>query len=233
MADAMDSPVPIHERVKTAIAYKIGADRPDEAIKIIESIKRDNAGRWQAEAFGWLAVALAPRDRARAFALIDRALDLITDDSIAVEDSTGYEMVAAAARRRLRTANRLSRHGERRHASDRCVQPANWSDVSFKKIQYVSLAAIGLATPRPRHGPRRTQADEANCKSVGHQPRRVCQRPRALADRRRPWPISRTVRRYSKPSWPRSTKSTRPICCSRASSTRQSSWQRHPSGVIR
>ena len=57
MADAMDSPVPIYQRVKTAIAYKIGADRPDEAIRIIESIKRDNADRWQAEAFGWLAVA--------------------------------------------------------------------------------------------------------------------------------------------------------------------------------
>ena len=96
MADAMDSPVPIHERVKTAIAYKIGADRPDEAIRIIESIKRADAGGWQAEAFGWLAVALAPHDRTRAFGLIDLALDLITDDSIAVETSTGHEMVAAA-----------------------------------------------------------------------------------------------------------------------------------------
>ena len=33
----------------------------------------------QAEAFGWLAVAVAPRDRARAAALIDRALALPVD----------------------------------------------------------------------------------------------------------------------------------------------------------
>ena len=69
-----------HELARTAIAYKIGADRPDEAIKIIEGMKRNQwAANWQAEAFGWLAVALAPRDRARAFGLIDRALAMMID----------------------------------------------------------------------------------------------------------------------------------------------------------
>ena len=69
-----------HELARTEIAYKIGADRPDEAIKIIEGINRDRrAALWQAEAFGWLAVALAPRDRARAFGLIDRALAMMID----------------------------------------------------------------------------------------------------------------------------------------------------------
>ena len=62
---------------RTAIAYKIGRDRPDEAIKIIEDMKRDPAAIWQAEAYGWLAVALAPRDRARANSLIDRALAMM------------------------------------------------------------------------------------------------------------------------------------------------------------
>ena len=68
-----------HEMARTAIAYQIGRDRPDEAIKIIEDMKRDPATIWQAEAFGWLAVALAPRDRARANSLIDRALAMMID----------------------------------------------------------------------------------------------------------------------------------------------------------
>ena len=53
----------IHERVRTAIAYKIGAAKPDEAIRMIEKMKSDQPARWQAEAFAWLAVTLAPHDR--------------------------------------------------------------------------------------------------------------------------------------------------------------------------
>jgi hypothetical protein len=69
-----------HQRTRSAIAYEIGRDRPDEAVRIIERIKRDRyAAQWQAGAFGWLAVAVAPRDRARAVALIDRALALMID----------------------------------------------------------------------------------------------------------------------------------------------------------
>ena len=37
------------------------------------------ADKMQAEAFAWLAVAVAPRDRPRAVALIDRALALPVD----------------------------------------------------------------------------------------------------------------------------------------------------------
>ncbi|HZW33819.1 MAG TPA: hypothetical protein VFF52_24065 [Isosphaeraceae bacterium] len=80
LADTVGGLAFYHELVKTEIAYKIGADRLDEAIKIIESIKRDRwDAQWQAGAFGWLAVAVAPRDRKRACALIDRALALMID----------------------------------------------------------------------------------------------------------------------------------------------------------
>ncbi len=48
------------EKARSAIAYAIGADRPDEAIKIIEGIKQNQwEAQWQAGACGWLAVALA------------------------------------------------------------------------------------------------------------------------------------------------------------------------------
>ena len=85
--------------VRTVIAYRIGAANPDEAIKVIEGMKRDHAGRWQAEAFAWLAVALAPRDRERAFALVDRALAILIDDSATSATSTksADEIFLAAA----------------------------------------------------------------------------------------------------------------------------------------
>jgi RNA polymerase sigma factor (sigma-70 family) len=169
LADEMNSTAPIHERVKTAIAYKIGADRPDEAIRIIESLKRDNASRWQAEAFGWLAVALAPRDRARAFGLIDRALDMITDNSIAASPSTGYEMVAAS---HIAACARRIGYNDMESVVMRVIaaRPAVWNGASFKKLQFVSLATIELALLDP--GMARTALDQtaANCKSVGIDP---------------------------------------------------------------
>jgi hypothetical protein len=42
-------------------------------------MKSHAADKMRAEAFGWLAVAMAPRDRARAWALIDRALAIPID----------------------------------------------------------------------------------------------------------------------------------------------------------
>ncbi len=84
------------ELVKTPVAYRIGADRPDEAIRIIEGIRRDGAGRWQAEAFGWLAAALAPRDRERAFTLIDRALAMTIGSSTGGASFADDAILAAA-----------------------------------------------------------------------------------------------------------------------------------------
>jgi hypothetical protein len=87
-----------HEMARTAIAYQIGRDHPDEAIKIIVDMKRDPATIWQAEAYGWLAVALAPRDRARANSLIDRALAMMIDQRDWASRSawSGGEMAGAA-----------------------------------------------------------------------------------------------------------------------------------------
>ena len=98
LADLMSGETPVPERVKTAIAFRIGADQPDEAIRIIEGMKRENPGRWRAEAVGWLAVALEPRDKARAYDLIDRALDMLLDESATggATRSSDERMMAAA-----------------------------------------------------------------------------------------------------------------------------------------
>ena len=93
-----------HERARTAIAFQIGLDRPDEAIRIVEGIQRNHwAAEWQAGAFGWLAVALAPRDRARANALIDRGLTMMTDnrDRMGSDDEMAVAARIAACARRI------------------------------------------------------------------------------------------------------------------------------------
>jgi RNA polymerase sigma factor (sigma-70 family) len=98
IVDTVGGPAFYHEMARTAIAYQIGRDRPDDAIKVIEGIKRDPPTIWQAEAFGWLAVALAPRDRTRANALIDRALGMMIDqqDWASRFAASGGEMAGAA-----------------------------------------------------------------------------------------------------------------------------------------
>jgi hypothetical protein len=65
--------------MRTEVAYRIGAEHPDEALRIIEGMNGNEAIRYQAEALGWLAVAVAKRDPKRAFTLIDRALALPVD----------------------------------------------------------------------------------------------------------------------------------------------------------
>ena len=152
-----------HELARTEIAYKIGADRPDEAIKIIEGMKREPrwAARWQAEAFGWLAVALSPRDRARAFGLIDRALAMMIDH----RDWAGPDDEMAAAARIAVCARRIGYPdmesvimrvmaarpgGERNASSDR------------DRLIAVDHGGRGPAGPdRPRRGPDRPRADRS------------------------------------------------------------------------
>ncbi len=89
-----------HERARTAVAYQIGRDRPDEAIAFIQGMKRPHLSStiFQAEAFGWLAVALAPRDKQRACTLIDRALAMMVDERDRFGQSawSGGEMAGAA-----------------------------------------------------------------------------------------------------------------------------------------
>jgi hypothetical protein len=63
--------------IRTEVAYRLGPERPDAAIRIVEGIKGYEAVKFRAEAFGWLAVA--QRDPARARALIDRALAMPLD----------------------------------------------------------------------------------------------------------------------------------------------------------
>ena len=171
-----------HELAKTEIAYKIGADRPDEAIKIIEGIEARPVGpRWQAEAFGWLAVALAPRDRTRAFALIDRALAMMIDNRDWV-GRAGRRDGRGRPHRRLCAADRLPRHGERDHAGDGgpAQRRARRVQRPRRLIESITVAAVPLALIDP--GAARTVLEQIEAQG-GLDPTTPVERPRALADR--------------------------------------------------
>jgi hypothetical protein len=138
------------ELARTAIAYQIGRDRPDEAIRIIEGIDRDRgAAAWQAGAFGWLAVALAPRDRTRAFGLIDRALTLLID----VRDWMGPDDEMAVAARVVGCARRIGypdmEGALMRVLAARPAESANASIDRGRHLQRLLEAAVPLALLDP------------------------------------------------------------------------------------
>ncbi len=98
LADAMADNTGYPDRAKTEIVSRIGAERADEAIRIIEGMKSFVANRMRAEGYAWLAIAVAPRDRTRAFALIDRALASPLDHPETYEPQLvlGGAMISAA-----------------------------------------------------------------------------------------------------------------------------------------
>ncbi len=63
-----------HEsQIKLRIAHALAARDPSAAVRVAEGITE---AKERAEALGWVAVGIAARDRKRAHALIDRALDI-------------------------------------------------------------------------------------------------------------------------------------------------------------
>ena len=133
---------------------RIGADRPDEAIRIIEGMKSFAADYMRAEAFAWLAIAVAPRDRPRAFALIDRALASPVDRPRLYEswiNSGGGDGLRRPHGRR-RAAGRLPGHGQRDHAGDDDAAPTppgpGPSDPAMQ-IRSATMAAVPLALVDP------------------------------------------------------------------------------------
>jgi hypothetical protein len=96
------------ELVKTEIAYQIGAEQPDEAVQILAGMKGHAAEKMRAEAFGWLAVAMAPRDRARAWALIDRALAIPIDKPEPFRSWTYFGAALASTARIAACAKQIS-----------------------------------------------------------------------------------------------------------------------------
>jgi hypothetical protein len=66
------------DRVRERLAYQLAASDLEAALRLVDEITPQNL-QIKADALGWVARAIAGRDPARAYAWIDRALDLYLD----------------------------------------------------------------------------------------------------------------------------------------------------------
>lgn len=72
------APSAIADRARERIAYQLAASDLGAALRLVDEIGPRNL-QIKADALGWIARAIAKRDPAQAYALIDRALDLYLD----------------------------------------------------------------------------------------------------------------------------------------------------------
>jgi RNA polymerase sigma factor (sigma-70 family) len=184
LVETVGGPAFDHEQARTEIAYKIAPDRPDEAIKIIEEMHRDFRTIWQAEAFGWLAEAIALRDKARAYSLIDRALTMMIDeqDRMARSASTGGEMAGAAhvALCARRVGDPDMESVIMRILAARPGDPVNRGMGRRSSVQSLAVAAIPLALLDPEAA--RTVLEQIELRSGLE--------PSTLWNAREPWMIA-------------------------------------------
>jgi hypothetical protein len=89
-------------RVRMQIAYRLAATDPVAAIRTVESIKED--AKTKAEAFAWVAVAVAPKDKNLAYSLIDRSLGIYVEQSQQFQSWSNFGAPSVFAARVARQA---------------------------------------------------------------------------------------------------------------------------------
>ncbi len=85
--------------VRLSIAYRLAASQPAKAIQVVEGMDSFAALMMKAEAFGWLAVAVAPTDKKLAWSLIDRSLDIYLQHPEEFRSWSNYGGASALAAR--------------------------------------------------------------------------------------------------------------------------------------
>jgi hypothetical protein len=150
MADGLSGAGTLGEFIKTEVAYRIGADRPDEAVKVLEGMKGHAHVKMRAEALGWLARVVAPRDRSRAFALIDRALAMPIDDPAPFESWVYFGAATASAARIAACAKEIG-YPDMESVVMRVMatRPAGNRDDPATQILSTTIASLPLALVDP------------------------------------------------------------------------------------
>ena len=89
---AMKDDPSLPPRVRMQIAYRLGATDPAAAVRIVDSIQEDDreSAKIKAEAFSWVAVAVAPKDKKLAYSLIDRSLAIYVDEPEKLRSSSNF-----------------------------------------------------------------------------------------------------------------------------------------------
>ena len=69
------------DMARTQIAYELVPTRREDAMRVVEGMDTHGAAKMKAEALGWMAVAVAPRDRQFAHSLIDKSMAIYWDQA--------------------------------------------------------------------------------------------------------------------------------------------------------
>ncbi len=87
------------DRARMRIAYAIAPSQPAQAIRIVEKMDSHGAAKMKADAFGWLAVSIAPTDKKLAWSLIDRSMSIYQNDPEASRGWSNYGGASVMAAR--------------------------------------------------------------------------------------------------------------------------------------
>lgn len=88
------------------MAYQLAATRPDDALRVVEEMDSYAASKMQTEAYGWMAVAIAPHDKLRARSLIDKCATAYWDGA------QEYRSWSGSGGRSVRAALLVSQAGQ-------------------------------------------------------------------------------------------------------------------------
>ena len=91
------------------MAYRLAATRPDDAIRVVDEMDSYAASKMQTEAYGWVAVRIAPHNKARACSLIDKSLTAYWDGA------QEYRSWSGSGGRSVRAALLVSQAGQVGH----------------------------------------------------------------------------------------------------------------------
>lgn len=75
----LDKRSTLPDNARMRIAYELVPTRRDDALRVVEQMNTHGAAKTKAEALGWMAVAVAPRDPAFAHSLIDKSMAIYWD----------------------------------------------------------------------------------------------------------------------------------------------------------
>jgi protocatechuate 3,4-dioxygenase beta subunit len=77
----LDPSSTLADNTRLRIAYRLAASRPKDALRVVESMKTHGAKKIQAEAYGWLATAIAPADQKMAWSLCDKSFQIYEENA--------------------------------------------------------------------------------------------------------------------------------------------------------
>jgi protocatechuate 3,4-dioxygenase beta subunit len=139
-------------RALQRLAYRIAPARPADAVRMVEKFPTQygREDREKAAAFGWLATAIAPRDKKLAWSLIDRAFELYLHpkDRTSSYDSFGLPGALLAVQ-----AHRVG-YPDMESAIYRAIalRPTSKHDsnpVRIKEANVMMAVILALVDPRP------------------------------------------------------------------------------------